>query len=362
MNNSLAQSRGSQIAAVLAGSWRDHPPPLKISGGQLAEITSALLATGTAPLCWRRLLHSKTEARAALELKAAYYFHTIRAAYHEYEVEQVFRLLRAAGLEPVLMKGWAVARLYPESGLRPYGDVDLFIRPRERRKAAAVLASNEGVKLNVDIEHEEFACVSDRAADDLCARSKLVTLGETHVRILGDEDHLRMLCLHTLRHHAWRPLWLCDIGVVVESLPEGFDWEICLGANKREANWVACLVELASQVLGVQPRGDFVSRASSKLPRWVGPALLRDWGRWHGPGPAELAATAFVKNVKSPSRMIGEIISRWDRPIKATVEMRGPFNQFLRLPFQISYALSQTPRIARQVARGFCKGRTAEEQ
>ena len=321
-----------------------------------------MLATGTAPLGWRRLRHSEIEARAALELKEAYYFHTIRAAYHEYEVEQVFRLLRAAGVEPVLMKGWAVARLYPESGLRPYGDVDLFIRPRERRKAAAALASNEGMKFNVDIEHEEFARISDRAADDLYARSKLVKLGETCVRILGDEDHLRTLCLHAIRHHAWRPLWLCDIGVMVESLPEGFDWVTCLGANKREANWIACLIGLARQILGANPRGDSVSRASSKLPRWVAPALLRQWGRWSAPGPAELAATAVVKNVKNPSRMIGEIISRWDRPIKATVEMHGPFNQFLKLPFQISYALSQAPRIARQVARGFCKEQTAEDQ
>lgn len=362
MNNSLAHSRGSLIAAALAGSWRAHPPALKISTGQLAEITSALLATGTAPLGWRRLLNSEIEARAALEIKEAYYFHTIRAAYHEYEIEQVFRLLRAAGVDPVLMKGWAVARLYPESGLRPYGDVDLFIRPRERLKAAAALASNEGVKFNVDIEHEEFACVSDRAADDLYARSKLVKLGETSVRILGDEDHLRTLCLHTLRHHAWRPLWLCDIGVMVESLQKGFDWEICFGANKREANWIACLIGLARQILGANPRGDSVSRAWSKLPRWVAPALLRQWGRWSAPGPAELAATAVVKNVKDPFQMIGEIISRWDRPIKATVEMRGPFNRFLRLPFQISYALSQTPRIARQVARGFCKEQTAEDQ
>lgn len=361
MNNGLAQSRGTLIASLLAGSWRAHPRALKMSDGQLGEIASALLATGTAPLGWR-CLHSDVAAPAASELKEAYYFHTIRAAYHEHEVEQVFRLLRGAGVEPVLMKGWAVARLYPESGLRPYGDIDLFIRPCEHRKALAALASNEGKKHNVDTEHEEFACISDRAADDLYARSKLVKLGETRVRIPSDEDHLRTLCLHTLRHHVWRPLWLCDIAVMVESLPEAFDWDICLGANKREANWIACVIGLARQILGAEPRGDPVSRASTSPPRWVGPALLRQWGRWPGPGPAELAATAVAKCVKNPSRMAGEICSRWDRPIKATVEMRGPFNGFLRIPFQISYALLQSPRIARQIARNLCKEQTAEDK
>jgi hypothetical protein len=315
-----------------------------------------LLATGTAALGWRRLLHSGLETSAELKLKEAYYFHTIRAAFHEYEVEQVFRLLRAAGVEPLLIKGWAVARLYPESGLRPYGDIDLFIHPRERGKAAAALASEEGMKYNLDIEHVEFARISDRAADELYARSLLVKLGETRIRIPCPEDHLRALCLHTLRHYAWRPLWLCDIAAMLESLPEGFDWDLCLGANKREANWVACLIGLARRILGAQPR----ARAPAGLPRWVGPALLREWGRWSGPGPSERADMAITKNVKNPSRMACEIFSRWDRPIKATVEMRGQFNDFLRLPFQVSYALSQTPRIVRQVAKSMQRRRTNE--
>jgi len=29
------------------------------------------------------------------------------------------------GVEPILGKGWAIARLYPERGMRPYGDIDL---------------------------------------------------------------------------------------------------------------------------------------------------------------------------------------------------------------------------------------------
>jgi hypothetical protein len=361
VNNSLAESRGSLIAAVLAGSWHIYPPALKISASQLAEITPSLLATGTAPLGWSHVLHSAIEAPAALELKEAYYFHTIRATFHEYEVEQVFRLLRSAGVEPVLMKGWAVARLYPESGLRPYGDIDLFIRPREHREAEAALASKEGMKYNVDIEHEEFAHISDQASDDLYARSMHVKLGETDVRILGPEDHLRVLCLHTLRHYAWRPLWLCDVAVMVESLPEGFDWDICLGASRRQANWIACLIGLARQILGAEPRDDFVPRVATRLPRWVGPALLRHWGRWAGPGPAELAATAVMKNVNNPSRMAGELLSRWDRPIKATVEMRGPFSDLLRLPFQVSYALLQSPRVFRQIARILRKEQIAED-
>ena len=40
---------------------------------------------------------------------------------------RVFRLLREKGIEAILAKGWAVARLYPDRVLRPYGDIDICV-------------------------------------------------------------------------------------------------------------------------------------------------------------------------------------------------------------------------------------------
>jgi hypothetical protein len=50
-----------------------------------------------------------------------------------------------------------------------------------------------------------------------------VELNGAKIRILGAEDHLRLLCLHLLKHGAWRPLWLCDVAAALESRPSSFD-------------------------------------------------------------------------------------------------------------------------------------------
>ena len=64
--------------------------------------------------------------------------------------------------------------------------------------------------------------------DELFARSRVVNLGNEQIRILGLEDQLALSCIHLLKHGAWRPLWLCDVGLIIETLPAYFDWELCL--------------------------------------------------------------------------------------------------------------------------------------
>ena len=54
---------------------------------------------------------------------------------HEMEIGEAFSRLRSVGIEPILAKGWAIARLYPERGMRPYGDIDLCVHPDHFLKA-----------------------------------------------------------------------------------------------------------------------------------------------------------------------------------------------------------------------------------
>ena len=68
---------------------------------------------------------------AGQELKQAYRLYTLHAAIHESEIKQVINLLAQVGVEPILVKGWSIARDYPEPALRPYGDIDLFVRPEQ---------------------------------------------------------------------------------------------------------------------------------------------------------------------------------------------------------------------------------------
>ena len=228
---------GKLVARVLRGAWRSNPPKLDILESELDQVAPLLLASGGAALGWWRVRHSNLrETPAALELQQAYRLHALQSALHESEIKYLLTLAREAGAEPVLVKGWAVAMLYPEMGLRPYGDIDLCFETKSYARAAAALEGLDRTKYQVDL-HEGFSKLDDFSAADLLAKSRRIRIGGEEVRVLGPEDHLRILCTHALRHGAWRPLWFCDIGAAVESRPPDFDWDRCLGPDVLIADW-----------------------------------------------------------------------------------------------------------------------------
>src|SRR6185295_16363623 len=143
--------------------------------------------------------------------------YTLESGLNKSKIEEVFALLRSGGIEPILVKGWAAARCYPERGLRPYGDIDICVRAREFKNAERVLADLDSRRFRVDL-HSGFAKFGIREEETLFARSELVTIGQTEVRIAGAEDHLRLVCFHLMREGAWRPLWLVDAAVALETL------------------------------------------------------------------------------------------------------------------------------------------------
>lgn len=351
----LRIQRGSLVAAALAGAWRRITPDLKISADDLAKITPLLLMSGGAALVWRRVsTHGLGTSPAALQLRQAYRLHAIRAAVHEPEIALIITTLRSADLETLVGKGWAIARLYPKTGLRPYGDVDLYIRPEQYAAAAAALWRPDAPACPVDL-HRGSAELDDRSFDDLYDRSQLVRLGEVDVRILGPEDHLRLLCLHALRHGAWRPLWLCDIGAALESRPSDFDWNYFLSGNQRRSDWVACTLGLAHQILGAELENTPIARRAKNLPRWLVRTVLRQWGGSYTPQGCRPGMANYVRN---PSGVLEALRIRWPNAIEATVGVRGPFNELPRLPFQIGDAvrrtagfLAQAPRLLRQQHR-----------
>ena len=112
---------GRLVASALAGAWRasPEPPPPSLSPAALTEITPLLLRTGAASLGWWRVRSSELHTSAAAhELRQAYRMYTLQAGRKEDQIVQAITLLRSAGVEPLLVKGLAVARLYPERGLQ----------------------------------------------------------------------------------------------------------------------------------------------------------------------------------------------------------------------------------------------------
>jgi hypothetical protein len=287
-----------------------------------------------------------------MQLRQAYRLQTLQAGLHEEQIQQVFTGCRAAGLEPLLGKGWAVARLYPEPGLRPYGDIDLFVRPEQHAAARTVLSNPTAPHCPVDL-HQGFPDLADRRLEDLYRRSRLVKLGEVEVRILGPEDHLRHLCLHLVRHGAWRPLWLCDIGAALEAQPADFDWDYCFRGARRRTDTIACAVGLAHQLLDARVDQSPVAHRARHLPRWLVPAVLRQWASPYRRYTDQRMAT-YLRN---PAGVLPALRSRWPNPIEATVSLHGPFNDLPRLPFQLGDWLVRLARFVMDLPRSLLETR-----
>ena len=275
---------------------------------------------------------------------------TLQNARQERRIIQTIALLRSAGVEPLLVKGWAMARLYPERGLRPYGDIDLCVRQEQYAVAVAALAAPEAERGFVDL-HKGLPQLHRPSLDDVYERSQLVPLSDVDVRILGPEDHLRYICIHMLQHGAHRALWLCDIAVVLESLTEDFDWEYLLRGERRPADWVASTVCLAHQLLGARLDGIPVAERTRHLPRWLLPSVLNQWSKEEH--YMDIGSIAY--SFRHPAQLLKELRLRWPNPIQATVRVGGPFNELPRLPFQLwecvlrtAHFLTQVPMLVRR--------------
>lgn len=338
---------GNLVSAALTGVWRRTPPAPCLSPAELAEIAPLLLAAGAGGLGWWRVRHTELGTTpAAAPLRQAYRHYSLQAALHEREVIRAVTLLRSAGVEPLLAKGWAVARLYPETGLRPYGDNDLCVRPEQYAAARAALSEDGcAVDLHRGLEHTGFSLLDDRSLDALFDRSQLVPLGDIPARIPGPEDHLRLLCLHALGHGLVRPLWLCDVAVALENRPEQFDWDWCLGGSRRRADWVACALGLAHHLLGVRLDDTPIAERADRLPHWLLPTVLREWGRMYR---RQVPLGSYARN---PLGAVKELRHRWPNPIEGTVGVGGPFNDWPRLPFQVGALIRRAVRYLASVPR-----------
>lgn len=338
--NQRARSSGELVAAALARSWHRNPDKAKLSATEFASITPLLLQSGAGALAWWRLRDSSPPPEFdAEELHQAYRLHSIQAAVHETNIKQALKLFRDAGVEPILVKGWAIARHYPEIGLRPYGDIDLCVRP-DQYDLAKVALHDAGDRLPVDL-HKGMSLLDDRSWTEVFARSQLAVLDETEVRVLAPEDQLRVLCFHLLRHGVERPIGLCDIAVALESRASDFDWKTCLGSDRKRADWIACVIGLAKQLLDTDV-GRLPFSIREHQPAWIVRCVLKSWGQNFSNHFTQAAPMAFYRH--HPRGLARALAARWPTPIMGTVGVGGSFNSLPRFPYQLGYLLLRSAR------------------
>jgi hypothetical protein len=332
LKDSLSSPRetGEDIGRLLRTSWREIPE-VPVGLATAAKINSLLLDTGCGALAWWRLRGAPLETIGSVEpLRQAFRVHALEAARRKRDLEIALCAFNAAGLEPILFKGWTVTQFYAHPALRPFGDFDILVDESETAAAQRVIAAlPQSIGSSVDLDVRVLSrFLPDRSFIELASRTSRANVGAGRFRLLAAEDHLRLICLHQLDHGAWRPLWLCDVAAFVERLPQSFHWDLCLKGNPNLSDGVVALVALAKDLLSARlPLGT----PNRQAPPWFRNAVLRGWAGGHRNPPDSLRAL----NRLGWKRAVAAIGARWPDPITATLHLRAPFRgvprQFLQV-------------------------------
>src|ERR1051325_8237678 len=343
----LNKSLGRLLARALTGAWRTgQQPPFELSAAELEQVIPLLMASGGAALGWQRLRDSELRNSPTGELlQQAYRLQSLQSEIQAQSIQKLFRLLRQASIEAVLAKGWAAANLYGDRTLRPFGDIDICVRARDHGRLNDVLSTGEAKGCWVDL-HSNFSEIGNRSVEELFSRSKLLSIGDEPVRVLGDEDHLALLCIHFLKHGAWRPLWLCDVAAAIESAPSSFDWQLCLGTDRTRASWIKTTFSLAQKLLGAS-----LDRLPSELravpvPQWLVDTIHKQWSHPFAAYQAPMNHPVPVSEIwRKPGSWPDGLRQGWPNPILATISVHGKLNNVPRLPYQIANCVSRVVRL-----------------
>ena len=334
--------RGLLVGSLLQGAWRVVPGAASLSPNELELILPILIHSGTGSLAWRRIRNTPLGSSApGQRLHTARRIQAAEAAIRAGQIERVLSLDGMREADPILVKGWANGRFYPEDGLRRYTDIDLIVRPDRYeaavRAAARMVPADPDRAIPVDIQRN-LRDVPDRSWEQISARSCLVSLGNGQVTVLGDEDTLRLACLHLLHHSGFHPIWLCDVGALLESLPVDFDWDYCLGGQPRRTKWMLAVIRLANQLLGASLDLCPAGLAPRTVPRWMVRTILARWGTeasFQHPWPRPRRILSVMRT--DPRRLPDAVTSQWPDPLKAVGRLGWPINDLSGRTAQILY-------------------------
>lgn len=262
------------------------------------------------------------------EMTDEYRYYLLRKRRAENLVVNAFRRLRRAGIEPVLIKGWAAARNYPESKARFFGDIDLAVAASDFEKARRLIDSTSeigGIDLHRELRHHDtldWNCLFEN--------SELVELDGEGIRVLGPEDHLRVLCVHWLTSGGENQERLWDIVYAVRNRPANFDWKKCLDVvSPTRQLWIISTIGIAHKYLGLELDDLPFAAEALELPTWLTRCLEKEWAR-------NLELRALESQLKNPRSLLKQIKKRIPpNPIQATIDCEGEFNSGSRIGYQI---------------------------
>jgi hypothetical protein len=278
-----SEASAQAVADLLWESCRRRPDSAAVAAAARRCDPSLLLESAVdhriAPLVWRALDHSgcgDAVGGPGTVLRDLADVHRVEASVVlPRAVRLALRPLTEAGLEPVVMKGPAVASRYPAPGLRPMEDIDVLLPRRAHRAGLRALTAagwtvvrpsardrydtvlrHTGVPLALELHHGLASWYERATALDAealwRARTPLDCLG-TPAFGLPVEHELVMLAAHAGKpHHSFRRLvWTADLAMVAGDEGGGVvDWDAvrALARRARCSTVVAAALALGRRV------------------------------------------------------------------------------------------------------------------
>ncbi len=261
------------------------------------------------------------------QLTDEYRYYLLRKRHAEGLIISAFRGLRRNGIDPILIKGWAAARNYPESVPRFFGDIDLAVLSSDYRRAQHLI---EGEKLGGIDLHRELRHLDTVEWSRLMANSELVDLDGERIRVLCAEDHFRVLCVHWLTNGGENRERLWDIVYAVRNRPALFDWSKCLDVvSPMRRRWIIATVGVAHKYLDLELDGLPFADEAKTLPTWLTRCIEREWAR-------NLEILGLETQLKNPRSFLRQIMKRIPpNAIHATVDCEGDFDSGYRIGYQM---------------------------
>lgn len=315
------ETLGQLTARALRGAWRSTPQPSAITVRELEYLVPHLIRTGTAGLAWWALRHQPelAETESARELEAVRRWTTLENALHRRNLEATLQICDELQLDPLVVKGWSLARLYPDGGMRACGDVDLVVADRALDRLAARLAQRPHDQrwIDVDLDHA-FLRADQTPLPELVARAARATLDGRAVGVLGVEDTIRLVAIHYMRSGGFRALSLCDLAMALERADVTTDWSLVVPPGRR-GRWVRVAAGLAESLLGADLSETPLHDSSAVVPSWVHKHVLTGFGT----APAERALPPHFSPSLDPRQLAAQLAERWPPdPLELVVHYR----------------------------------------
>jgi hypothetical protein len=236
---------------------------------------------------------------------------------HESQIISAFEFFRKNNIEPILIKGWAAAVNYPPTRKRRFGDTDLAVPPEDFEKGLTLIKQPGMAGHFIDL-HNGLRQLDKLSWNSLYANSILKPLQDSLIRVLSEEDHLRLLSVHWLIDGGRFKDKLWDIYYAVENRRPDFDWDRCLNVvSPIRRRWVVCAIGIAHAYLGLNISGLPFENEAGSIPTWIKKCVEKEWKYNYNFEP-------ILTSTHDSRLLVHQILRRLPpNPIRATIEAEG---------------------------------------